>query len=116
MTAHTADEIAEFIAPFVQRAGIPSLRIEVEPEGEAPFDQLPVANVYVELGDLHAFAVHEMMVKVEREMSREFGSPVRSGYYSAETGEDDIAPGQALLQFDQLPFTLDAVRGHAFRA
>jgi len=101
-----AEQIKERILPLIEKAGIVPVASEVVPYDEPPFDTTPVANVYVSLDGASEDAVHTAMLNAERIMSKAFGASVRSGYYSHELGHDDIPEGQAMLQFDCLPFSL----------
>jgi len=106
MNSLDAEQIKERILPLIEKAGIVPVSSEVVPYDEPPFDTTPVFNVYVSLAGTSEDAVHAAMLDAERIMSKRFGESVRSGYYSHELGHDDIPQGQAMLQFDCLPFGL----------
>lgn len=100
----TADEIIDAIKPHLRDFDL--IRIEVKPYDGPPMDTLPVADVFVQLGGARRDLVADMG-RAAKAMSMAFGCEVRAGYYDAAIGYDDVPAGQAMLEFDGLPFVLD---------
>lgn len=63
-----------------------------------------IANLYVEMGD--AAKVHAAMLKLEAAINRTWGGESRTGLYYAGIGYDEVPEGQAQIQIDLLPFSL----------
>ena len=101
------EDIAARIRPHLEAAGLLIVKIDVEPYEPGVFEEIPVANVYVDLVTLGADEVYKRMTLANRAMNRAFGHNVDSGYYSAAIGYEDIPADQAMLEFGDLPFCLD---------
>lgn len=103
----TNAEIDAIIRPHIEAAGLKLVNLIVRPYDDNLMLSVPVADVYVELPSAGASQVHAMMLKAGKSLSLQLGHNVRTGYYSAAIGYDDIPADQAMLEFDDLPFDLE---------
>jgi len=115
MKTLSADQIVAELAPFLAEAGIVQVSVEVRPYDEPPFDTHPVADVTFSLDGTSPEDAVRRMKALERAIGKAHGCSVRTGYYGREEGYDDIPDGHAMIEIDQLPFTLDRTSAPAPR-
>lgn len=103
----SADEIIERLLPHLEAAGLTVLRSRVSPFSVAPLDTVPLAGFYVS----HDAASHHAMFmgvrEARRAMSTALGRGINVALYDRPGGHGDVSPGEVLLEFDSLPFTLE---------
>jgi hypothetical protein len=88
------DEFETEIRGLCEAAGLSVTRVE------ARTGELGLAEVDVYVAKDDAKAVHRKMQAAEKAISKHFDDDVRSGYYDAAIGYEEVPEGEAMLQFD----------------
>lgn len=116
MSEMTAEEIGAALVQLLSECGLEALSVEVRPEGEPPFDDMPLVDLFVSLDGTTPDEVHRKMEAFRIDLNHRFGCDARTGYYSAAIGYGDVPEGQAMIEVDQLPFVLAKGTSAAIRA
>lgn len=106
MSAKSASDISDIVRVHCERAGIVISSIEVLPYGNPPFDEIPIARGYVPLASSSASEIYNAMKRLESSLSQECGASLRTGFYSADLGYEDIPDDMAMIEIDGFPFAL----------
>ncbi len=95
------NEFERIVSGICQAAGLEVIRLQFRNSDLG----IAEADVFVSCTD--AKAVYGKMRVAEKALTRHFAEGIRGGYYDAAIGYDDVPAGQAMLQFDCFPFSLD---------
>lgn len=104
----TEAQFFEVFTPMLEQSGLTVLSTEVKSVDDDIMAELPNLTIMVSLEGTSPQDVFLVMKKLESKFNKETKSEIRTGYYDAEIGYDEIPAGQAQIDIDCLPFFLDA--------
>lgn len=103
----TEAQFFEVFTPMLEQSGLKVLSTKVKSVDDDFMAELPNLTIMVSLDGTDPQDVFLAMKKLESKFNKETKSEIRTGYYDAEIGYDEIPTGQAQIEIDCLPFFLD---------
>lgn len=103
----TEAEFFEAFNPLLERSGLKVLSTEVKSYDEGVMEIIPNLTIAVSLEGTTSDTIYRTMKGLELAFNKLTKSDIRTGYYDAEIGYDEIPAGVAHIEIDCLPFFLE---------
>lgn len=93
--------------PMLHVSGLNVISTELKPYDDGVMEIIPNLTIAVSLEKTNATEVYKIMKNLELSFNKATSSDIRTGYYDADIGYDDIPEGVAHIEIDSLPFFLE---------